>query len=362
MQHRLRLGLFLLSTIAIAACSSDWQAESEPVDTQQWHVHSVCGKGEVVGIDVSSWQSTVDWAKVKAAGKQFAIARVTHGTGTIDSQFAANWKGMKANGIIRGAYQFFEPSQGGLEQAKLFVAKIEEAGGFEDGDLPGVIDVESVDGATSAQTIAEVHNWIDYVESQTNRKPIIYAGSYFWDDHNLGNDFGDYPLWGPHYTTSDCHLISDAWDTWTFWQHTDSGSVAGISGNVDLDRFNGNLADLQAFIKGSIINPPPGPEPEPEPQPEAGPEPEEASVEGSSPEAQPKDSAVASDSTTGDEQTVPPADAGGLDGAKGVWQSQPEDEGCGCRTAGRKTNGSAAGLALLLGALLASRRKSSRAA
>lgn len=361
MQHRLSTCLFLLSTIAVAACSSDWQPEGEPVDNQQWDVHKVCGAGDVGGIDVSSWQDTVDWAKVKTAGVQFGIARVTHGTGTIDAQFAANWKGMKANGIIRGAYQYFEPAQGGLEQAKLFVSKIQEAGGFEDGDLPGVIDVESVDGATSAQTIAEVHNWIDYVESQTNRKPIIYSGSYFWDDHTLGSDFASYPLWGPNYTydTSVCHLISSAWTDWTFWQYSDQGSVSGISGNVDLDRYNGSLADLQAFIKASIITPPDGPEPGPEPQPEAGPDAEpEASVEAASPEAQPKDSAV-SDSA-GDEQTPPVADAA-HDAAKGAWQSEGDD-GCGCRTAGRSTTTGAALLALALGAMLGARRRRSRIA
>lgn len=355
MRHRIRLCLFLLSAAALAACSGDWQTdpEAEPIDQQQWHVHSVCGQGSVVGIDVSSWQDTVDWAKVKAAGKQFAFVRVTHGTGTIDAQFAANWKGTKANGIIRGPYQYFEPSQGGLAQAKVFVDKINEAGGFEDGDLPGVIDVESVTGATSAQTIAEIHAWIDYVEAQTNRKPIIYSGSYFWDDHDLGNDFSSYALWGPHYTTSDCHLISDAWDTWTFWQHSDSGSVSGISGNVDLDRYNGTMSDLEAFIKASVITPPPGPEPEPEPQPEAGPEPEpEAAAEAALPEAQPNDG-TAADTAPGDAPAA--TDAASEGGAKGAWVGE-DDSGCGCRTAGsRGTSGAATALALA--ALLAARRK-----
>jgi LysM repeat protein len=37
------------------------------------------------------------------------------------------------------------------------------------------------------------------------------------------------------------------WDAWTFWQYSESGSVPGISGSVDLDYFNGTLSDLEAL-------------------------------------------------------------------------------------------------------------------
>jgi len=37
------------------------------------------------------------------------------------------------------------------------------------------------------------------------------------------------------------------WDAWTFWQYSETGSVPGISGSVDLDYFNGSLSDLEAL-------------------------------------------------------------------------------------------------------------------
>ena len=33
---------------------------------------------------------------------------------------------------------------------------------------------------------------------------------------------------------------------WTFWQYTSSGTVAGMSGSVDLDRYNGT--DLRPYL------------------------------------------------------------------------------------------------------------------
>ncbi|HRS66976.1 MAG TPA: GH25 family lysozyme, partial [Spirochaetia bacterium] len=47
------------------------------------------------GIDVSHWQGTIDWNKVKAAGIQFAIIKAggsDAGTYT-DSKWEANYKG-----------------------------------------------------------------------------------------------------------------------------------------------------------------------------------------------------------------------------------------------------------------------------
>lgn len=62
----------------------------------------------IKGIDVSHWQGTIDWNKVKAAGIEFAIIKAggsDAGTYT-DSKWEANYKGAKAAGIPIGAYYF----------------------------------------------------------------------------------------------------------------------------------------------------------------------------------------------------------------------------------------------------------------
>ena len=54
----------------------------------------------VKGIDVSHYQGTVNWPKVKAAGIKFAFAKATEGMTWIDPQLVTNWAGMKNAGLV----------------------------------------------------------------------------------------------------------------------------------------------------------------------------------------------------------------------------------------------------------------------
>ncbi len=113
----------------------------------------------LLGIDVSHYQGVVNWGAVKAAGCSFAFAKATEGTGIVDSEFAANWSGMKAAGLARGAYHFFHPSEDAAAQASRFLATVQ----LQPGDLPPVIDVEVSDGADNATVVAGVQAWLDAV-------------------------------------------------------------------------------------------------------------------------------------------------------------------------------------------------------
>jgi GH25 family lysozyme M1 (1,4-beta-N-acetylmuramidase) len=55
------------------------------------------------GIDVSSYQGTINWSDVANSGVVFAICRASYGI-TDDTSFSANWSGTKAAKIKRGAY------------------------------------------------------------------------------------------------------------------------------------------------------------------------------------------------------------------------------------------------------------------
>lgn len=204
----------------------------------------------VYGVDVSGYQgSSINWGAVKAAGRVFGFAKATEGTGFIDSSFAHNWPGMRAAGVLRGAYHFFRPGIDGAAQADYFVNQIDAQGGLQPGDLPPVADVEVSDNQSAATVIARLHAFLDRVQARTGRVPLIYTANFFWGDY-LGNpNFSGYPLWVANYGPS-CPYLPNAWSEWKFWQYSDSASVSGIPGGVDGDVWNGTLAELQAWAGG----------------------------------------------------------------------------------------------------------------
>jgi lysozyme len=209
----------------------------------------VCADGETQrGIDVSKYQGTIDWNRVRNAGVTFAFIRVSDGVTYKDPKFASNWTNAKAAGVIRGAYQFFRPAQSVTAQANLFLQAI---GTYQPGDLPPVIDVEATGGLSPSQIASRVRQWVDIVEQATGVTPIVYTGKYFWRDEVGGPaSFEPNPLWIAQYT-SKCPDIPSPWTRWMFWQHSDRGRVDGIQGNVDVNKFNGTLADLRAFAAGT---------------------------------------------------------------------------------------------------------------
>ncbi len=244
----LRAVPLVLLSFAAVGCSSG----SENACSGSGEALSVCASGAVVkGVDVSIYQGSVNWTSVKAAGMVFAIARVSDGTGTLDSTFSPNWKGMKSAGLVRGVYQFFEPGEDPVKQADLVISEVKAAGGFIAGDLPPVMDMETTGGASDATIQANMQTWLDTIQKAIGRKPIIYTNLN--TSSHFGGKFGSYPLWVASWGAT-CPTMPNGYKGWQFWQYADTGSVSGISGGVDHDEFNGTLADLKAWA-----NPPPPP-------------------------------------------------------------------------------------------------------
>lgn len=218
----------------------------------------------ISGIDVSYYQGNVDWPSVRNAGAVFAIARATYGSTKVDPQFSTYWPAIKNAQLIRGAYHFFLASQDPEEQANLFIKTV---GTLSEGDLPPTLDVEA-DSGTSSSLVSDVQTWLNLVEQKLGMTPIIYTAPSYWND-NLNSSFSKYPLWVAEYGVSTPKSVN-GWSNWTFWQHSQSGSINGISGTVDQDYFNGSSNDLQAFAQFSWSvsdSPTPAPTPAPAPTP-----------------------------------------------------------------------------------------------
>src|SRR4051812_3918677 len=180
-----------------AGLGSDIEAASGP---QIGILARVCAASTTTrGVDVSYHNGTIDWARVKAAGNEFAFVRISDGTGFHDPQFAANWAGAKAAGMVRGIYQFFRPSQDVNAQADMVIAA---TGTRVPGDLPPVIDVEATGDLSPASVAAKVRAWVDRVKAGIGVDPVVYTGKFFWRDQVGGpTSFGVDPLWIAQYTT-----------------------------------------------------------------------------------------------------------------------------------------------------------------
>ena len=200
-------------------------------------------------MDVSTYDGTIDWSAVAGSGKAFAYTRVSFGT-TLDPTFDANYAGIKSAGMARGAYQYFEPAQDPVAQAKLLLEKI--ALPLRDGDLPPTLDVETTGGQPASTIAANIQAWIATVRSSSGRAPVIYTGLAFWNNSVQAATFGAQPLWIAQLGVS-CPTLPTGWTEWEFQQYSDSGSVSGISGQVDLDVFNGSQQDLDAFTANDFV-------------------------------------------------------------------------------------------------------------
>jgi len=239
----------LVMVAACAAEGTEGRSVAEDVSSTE-QAATVCGSGPTVkGIDVSKWQGDINWSAVAGDGVEFAFIRISDGLNYPDAKFTRNWQMARANGVLRGAYQFFRPAQDANAQADLFLNAL---GTLEANDLAPVIDVEAADGMSGAQITAGVRTWIERVQAATGRTPIVYTGFYFWRDQVGAPDIGPSPLWHAQYTTAACPNIPPPWSDWALWQYTDSGTVAGISGGVDMNRYNGTRAELEAELMGEV--------------------------------------------------------------------------------------------------------------
>jgi GH25 family lysozyme M1 (1,4-beta-N-acetylmuramidase) len=234
--------------VLISSCAASEDGGEELSNTEQ-AATKVCAKNETTpGIDISKHQADVDFAAVKKSGKRFVIARTSDGAYS-DPQFAKNWRGAKSAGLIRGVYHFFRPAKDVIAQADLMLRKVADAGGFDDNDLPATLDLEDRKSGLSKTALASrAKQWLEYVEKKTGKRPIVYLSPGY--SPFVGTSLASYPLWVAHYKTT-CPKTPDGWKTWVFWQSTDQAKLAGITANtVDLDVFNGTLAELQQLARG----------------------------------------------------------------------------------------------------------------
>lgn len=212
------------------------------------------------GIDVSRWQGTIDWAKVKAAGIRFAILKCGGSDAGFysDRTFEYNYNEAKKNGIAVGAYYFVGKDCISYEAGQADAKRMLSICAGKEFELPLFIDCEAQDAKHKVGITDAIIGFYDVMKA-SGRNAGVYASKVSgFKDRIEDERIQHIPHWVAQYNST-CTYDKP----YIIWQKSSKGSVAGISGNVDLDEGVDNLfavnkkTDLDvvlAVLKGEYGN------------------------------------------------------------------------------------------------------------
>ena len=217
-----------------------WVASRPLMRESSAHVDVDRSRYPVKGIDVSSHNGAVNYARVAADTVSFVLAKASEGVSFRDKKFVMNIESARRQGLRTGAYHFLRFDTPGFRQAQNFLRAV-------DGvvlDFPLIIDVEEWRNAetfTTAEVVAELREMIDCL-NEAGRKVMIYTNKSGYDRF-IRFRFDDLPLWV-------CSLRHEPATSvgWAFWQHSHKGHVPGVVGDVDLNTFNGDNEEFLDFL------------------------------------------------------------------------------------------------------------------
>lgn len=200
------------------------------------------------GIDVSSHQGKIDWGKVKASGVQFAILRAGYGKISTqkDSCFEANYAGSKAAGIPVGAYwySYAKTVDEAQKEADLFLETLKG----KQLEYPVFMDVEEQSQfALGKEKVSEIIETFLMRVERAGYWVGLYMSASPLKQYVAESLRNRYAIWVANYGASKPSYNG----SYGIWQHSASGRIDGISGDVDLD--NGYV-DYPEKIRSKGLN------------------------------------------------------------------------------------------------------------
>lgn len=185
-----------------------------------------------IGLDVSKWQGTIDFDKLKEAGVEFIFIRVGwgyQGKYKLDEQFERNISEANRVGIPVGIY-FYSYASTPEESINDALWVIEQLAEYKV-ELPIAFDWEewsdfndynvSFYGLThTAETFLDIVGIAGY-------DGLLYSSKYYLE--NIWMDI-NYETWLAHYTKQTNYK-----GDYRFWQLCSNGRVDGIKGDVDIN-------------------------------------------------------------------------------------------------------------------------------
>ena len=203
----------------------------------------------VHGIDISKYNRSIDWARIKREGIAFAFIKATEGRDDFDPKFGEFWRAAGQAGIPRSAYHFYYFCAPPEAQARNYIRNVQK----DQRSLPPILDVEwNPKSPTCKQRPApakvrkDLKTFLDIVERHYRQKPIIYTTVDFHADNLAGGHLPGYQYWLRWVRAEPKHQYGSR--DWTCWRYTGTGKVPGIVGEVDINAWHGSKASWQAWL------------------------------------------------------------------------------------------------------------------
>jgi len=209
------------------------------IDGLQYYFNGDGSLGSHLVIDVSTYNGDIDWDRVKEAGIDYAIIRVGYrGYETArlvkDKRFDTNMSNATAAGVKVGAYIVTQAvnTNEAVEEASFIISS---CSGYNV-SLPLAIDVESAgngsgrgDKISVAERTAVINAFVQTIRG-AGYSAMVYANKDWMTNRiNAGGLASGSTVWLAQYRSRCTYGGS-----YQMWQFTESGSIPGISGNVDM--------------------------------------------------------------------------------------------------------------------------------
>lgn len=191
-------------------------------------------------LDISHHQPTVDYDGITGDTALIILRAGYRGTGggiKIDTCFEKNASELKKRGVRFGVY-FYSIATNATKAR-------DEAAAFYDWAKPYAPLFWAVDVEVEEITAAAIRAWAEAMRGYGVKKLGAYVAHHLYKDYGFDGlrDLFDF-VWIPRYGSKAPDYKCD------LWQYTSTGSVDGISGNVDLDRITGDGHTLEWFCGG----------------------------------------------------------------------------------------------------------------
>ncbi len=197
---------------------------------------------QLLGLDVSHYQGDINWPqvdsmKIEGDSLEFVFIKCTEGTSKQDKKCKENVEGAEESDLEFGLYHFFHFDLSATKQAAFFS---EEIAGY-DFTLKPVIDVELRGNFSKEKLTDSVYVFLNLVEKNTSVRPIIYTNENFYLDYFKDSYLKNELYWIANYN-GECESMQN--ENVIIWQFSESGTVNGISGKVDLNVAKPEFRDL----------------------------------------------------------------------------------------------------------------------